>query len=130
MFEEMHGLVYVDGKKVPGAYDMADYYVELPTTFFWKRGFRVTFENGLILSTGWGTGMYCEMRSKRGTSLRSSPDAEIAAWWHDDAQFVKLTEHDDVLGWVKPDEWWRFFTEMQTWTKDKTTAGALWKGQH
>mgnify|MGYP003346433659 CR=1 FL=1 len=63
-------------------------------------GFHMTFANGYSVSVQFGSGNYCENCDGKETH---SKNAEVAAWDADD-KWIKLDEHDDVLGWQSPDQ--------------------------
>lgn len=69
-----------------------------------ETGFRVTFNNGFVVSVQWGFGNYCENR--RNMEGTTSKDAEVAVL--DPAGgFVPLMDQgyvDDIAGWVSPEE--------------------------
>jgi hypothetical protein len=90
-----------------------------------NRGFRVSFENGWTASVQFGTGNYCERRdfdaafdSELGQEMVESKNAEIAAFpTNGEGDWFKLSDHDDVKGWVKPDEIPDFLSMVQKFEK-------------
>lgn len=95
-----------------------------------QRGFQITFENGVTLSTQFGRGSYCENRSTA-PGVYDDPgfshDAEIAVWDKNGKWITKkilkkcgIPAHcDDVLGRVEPDFWAVIVNASQNW-KDKS----------
>jgi len=91
-----------------------------------KKGFKITFSNGLTLSVQFGRGNYCGDYGKTGpptdmidglgrlvdvlvpdTELQSCQDAEIAIIGHDGTwrtkDIIEELEDDDVIGYITPD---------------------------
>ena len=60
----------------------------------YNNGFHITFENGYTVSVQF---------SKTNYSDGGETTAEVAAWGPD-RKWVKLSEHDDVIGWCTPNE--------------------------
>lgn len=80
-----------------------------------RKGFNMTFENGLTISVQWGAGNYCDnhLPADRDFSCRkdaSSNTAEIAVFYKGDFlnidQFVPEHCNSDgtVAGWLSPEE--------------------------
>ena len=74
-----------------------------------NKGFGITFQNGFGVSVQWGTGNYCEKKNlgadideEMKTKRWESRTAEIAVF--NDKGIVPVGEHDDVIGWLTPDE--------------------------
>lgn len=70
-----------------------------------ETGFRVTFNNGFVVSVQWGFGNYCENR--RNMEGTTSKDAEVAVLHRGTGNFVPLMDQgyvDDIAGWVSPEE--------------------------
>ena len=76
-------------------------------------GFAMTFENGYTISVQWGPGNYCATRNNE-EFIKQNPftgehrtyeshTAEIAAWGPD-GEWLHLSEHDDVIGWLTADK--------------------------
>ena len=76
-------------------------------------GFAMTFENGYTISVQWGPGNYCATRNNE-EFIKQNPftgehrtyeshTAEIAAWGPD-GEWLHLSEHDDVAGWLTADK--------------------------
>ena len=66
-----------------------------------RPGFFVTFANGYTISVQFGRGNYCNNRD--GTLGNSSPNAEIAVI-RPNGEFIPISPHDRVQGYVSPDE--------------------------
>ena len=76
-----------------------------------NKGFGMTFDNGLTISVQWGTENYCEHRNLDIKSTAENPKehnrwesrtAEIAVF--NDKGIVPVGEHDEVIGWLTPNE--------------------------
>ena len=77
-----------------------------------NKGFGITFQNGFTISVQWGTENYCEHRNldidfedlpnPKEENRWESRTAEIAVF--NDKGIVPVGEHDDVIGWLTPDE--------------------------
>ena len=77
-----------------------------------NKGFGITFQNGFTISVQWGTENYCEhinldidfedLPNPKEENRWESRNAEIAVF--DDKGIVPVGEHDDVIGWLTPDE--------------------------
>lgn len=78
-----------------------------------RKGFNMTFENGLTISVQWGAGNYCENHDKGDFTCRTdahSDNAEIAVLYN--GKFLNIEPfvpnhcyHDDVVcGWLSPEE--------------------------
>ena len=87
-------------------------------------GFAMTFENGYTISVQWGPGNYCASKNQDGVrySIRDNPftsehktyeshTAEVAAW-KPDGTWLRLGEHDDVVGWQNADEVAQYITVL------------------
>jgi len=74
-----------------------------------NKGFQLSFANGYTISVQYGPGNYCNRRSMdwnspmRGDSWEAE-SAEIAAWQTESETWVKLSEYDDVIGYLSADE--------------------------
>ena len=73
-----------------------------------ETGFVMTFSNGYTISVQWGPMHYCTNRNLNGRipmgfQPYESRTAEIAAIRPDNS-YLRLGEHDDVVGWVSADE--------------------------
>ena len=66
-----------------------------------SKGFQMTFENGYTISVQFGPGNYCDNHSLEWDAPQktniSSNTAEIAVF-DPDNNFVRIDEHDDVIG--------------------------------
>ena len=80
------------------------------------KGFTIQFDNGIVLSTQFGSMNYCENRSMNISSefpkFKESNNAEIAVWnekgdWVTKQMMKELGKetNDDVEGWVKLSGW-------------------------
>ena len=84
------------------------------------KGFQVTFDNGITLSTQFGAGNYCENHSydpqelKRPAKDITCSNAEIAIWQDFDKTWLTRQAYkdlfnedieDDVKGWIDTSEW-------------------------
>ena len=72
-------------------------------------GFHVTFANGYLVSVQWNSGNYCSdrilgMSEADRDKPRECALVEVAAWNTLTADWVKLSDHDDVAGWQTPDQ--------------------------
>lgn len=94
-----------------------------------RKGFRMTFENGLTASVQWGAGNYCDNHFPDDMDFSCSKDArsdtaevavldskgnfmEIGQFLHEDAY------HDDtVCGWLSPDEVLCFLNKVKEFNK-------------
>jgi len=65
-----------------------------------NKGFQITFANGYIVSVQFGYGNYCDNRYSKDAA--ASANAEVAAFKSLGGDWVKLGEHDDVIGWQTP----------------------------
>lgn len=80
-----------------------------------NRGFHITFDNGITLSTQIGAGNYCdnyhsEFDFKNPRNSWKSDECEIAIM-DKDGNFItkQLSNKDDVMGWVKFEKWLKVF---------------------
>ena len=90
-----------------------------------NKGFQVTFENGLTLSTQFGWANYCENRvSLPASSPRPAEceNAEVAVIgedgvWYTRAIFGALGEEicGDVVGWIGADRWADLVDIVRCW---------------
>jgi hypothetical protein len=110
------------------------------------KGFKITFPNGITLSTQIGYGNYCENRNYNRCDFTDSQkemqsdDCEIAIWdieknWVTREVYQHLFKrelHDDVVGWVKLSEWLHLVVFLATtareelmkqWEKEKEYNG-------
>ena len=75
-----------------------------------NKGFGITFQNGFTISVQWGTFNYCEKKNletdigeEMKTNRWESKNAEIAIF-NKDNEMVSIGNHDEVIGWLSPDE--------------------------
>ena len=66
------------------------------------KGFQITFANGYTVSVQFGHGNYCDNRY--GKDGAGSANAEVAAFKTYGGEWVKLSDHDDVIGYQTPDQ--------------------------
>lgn len=78
-----------------------------------RKGFNMTFENGLTISVQWGAGNYCDNHDNGDFTCRTdarSDTAEIAVLYNgeflDIDQFLPEGAYSDgtVCGWLSPEE--------------------------
>jgi len=84
-------------------------------------GFHITLSNGWLLSVQWGPYNYCQRGSnykRYGDDTNTSADAEIAIWNIERTEMIMLSEHDQVLGHVTPDQLVRILSLMDSWYSD------------
>jgi hypothetical protein len=67
-----------------------------------SKGFQITFANGYTVSVQFGYGNYCENRY--GKNGAESANAEVAAFKSHGGEWVRLGEHDNVIGHQTPDQ--------------------------
>ena len=67
-----------------------------------NKGFQITFANGYTVSVQFGYGNHCDNRYSKDAA--ASANAEVAAFNSHGGDWVKLGEHDDVIGWQTPDQ--------------------------
>lgn len=77
-------------------------------------GFQLTFKNGYSLSVKWSPFHYCDNNDYRATHHESNT-CEIACFNRRNDKFVPLAEHDDVVGWVTPDDLAKYISEVSNW---------------
>jgi len=106
----------------------------------YENGFVITFENGLVLSTRFGSMNYCENKSATFGERPHRPeplvsdDAEVAVWLAtpraghgDDRQWVTEWQQDifqdsmedDVRGWVRIEDWLQLLDWCREWKMEK-----------
>ena len=108
------------------------------------RGFHLTFENGVTLSTQFGVGNYCEhhpdprydppstmdFREPRDKDTWESEDVEIAIWTEEEwithemfealfpeEQYENSDMKEQVKGWVEMEDW----LKILDWCREYTT---------
>ena len=75
-----------------------------------NKGFCLSFENGYTISVQFGPGNYSSHNNNRDflepsqVDKWSSKSAEIAVWHTESNDWVKLSEYDDVIGYLSADE--------------------------
>ena len=78
------------------------------TTNKHQRGFHFNFENGYTVSIQFGSGNYCDVRdyspNADDTKLPAAGCVEVGIFKTEGGEWVKLTNHDDVAGWVPVDD--------------------------
>jgi hypothetical protein len=83
-----------------------------------NRGFHITFDNGVTLSTQIGAGTYSDNHDEpfdfeKPRKSWDADEVEVAIWkgknnWIT-KEYTKNQEGDSVIGWVKFDEWLKIF---------------------
>lgn len=78
-----------------------------------RKGFHMTFENGLVASVQWGAGNYCDNHDSMDFTCRNDMDsdtAEVAVIYKGkiiNANIFASEEYsnscDDVIGWLTPE---------------------------
>ena len=94
-----------------------------------RKGFHMTFENGLTVSVQWGGGNYCENRDNMDFSCTKdmeSKNAEIAVWsnkcWLNANNFLSDEDADwcdDVVGWLTPEQVVDLLVRVKNYPADK-----------
>lgn len=95
-----------------------------------NKGFQITFPNGITLSTQFGWGNYCEHNYDPMPNFKKprpdafSDTAEIAIIGPDDEWLTRDFKDggDDVLGWVKIDDWLKAFDWCRNWKRGQKKA--------
>ncbi len=107
----------------------------------YENGFTITFENGLVLSTRFGSMNYCENKSATFDAIETSTapeplvsdDAKVAVWLAhtretaDNRQWVTEWQQDvfhgstdqDVRGWVRVENWLQLLDWCREWKMEK-----------
>lgn len=104
--------VWIDGKQVIHALRPRKIDLSVPVEHFGEfheRGFQLPLENGLMVSTVWGTGTYSTNYCFDAFTEQATT-AEMAAWWTerpgDDGDMMVWLDEDNVLDYVPADKWW------------------------
>ena len=96
-----------------------------------RKGFQMTFENGLTASVQWGAGNYCDNHFPADRDFTFSKDAqsntaEIAVWdkndnWLDPQDFFPYEINSDgmVAGWLTPDQVVEFLAAVRDYPCNK-----------
>lgn len=94
-----------------------------------RKGFHMTFENGLTASIQWGAGNYCDNRFDYDFTFSKdaeSDTAEIAVWdangdWVDPQDFFNYDISSDgmVAGWLTPAQVVDFLSAVKDYPNDK-----------
>ena len=66
-------------------------------------GFKMTFKNGWTISVQWAEFNYAERPTGGRRKPEQSKTAECAVW-DSDGEWYRLTDTDDVQGWMHPGE--------------------------
>jgi hypothetical protein len=104
-----HSAEWVDG------HYMTNFYEE---GLWQRRGFYVLMENGLVLSTQWGSGCYCDNHLTGVLGERefteTSGTAELGCWWAntEDGKLVTWPDDDSVKGYVSSSDWWAILADL------------------
>ena len=79
-----------------------------------RKGFHMTFENGITASVQWGNGNYCDNHFPENFDYSWDKDAqsntaEVAVWnannqWVTKEVCEQCPEYDDVAGYLSPEE--------------------------
>lgn len=91
-----------------------------------RKGFHITFENGLTASVQWGAGNYCDNHSPRDMDFTFSKDAEsntaeVAVMkggrFLDIVQFLPedCSSDETVAGWLTPEQVVDFLVNVKNW---------------
>jgi hypothetical protein len=94
-----------------------------------RKGFQITFENGLTVSVQWGAGNYCDnyhdMDFLRTTDKESS-NAEVAVWsnncWLYASDVMRGTFEggwDTVMGYLTPEEVVELLAKAKNYTAEE-----------
>lgn len=92
-----------------------------------RKGFHITFENGLSASVQWGAGNYCDNHFPKDWDFSCSKDAEsdtaeVAVFYNDefiDANQFVTDEHiggDTVVGYLTPEQVVNFLMNVKNAT--------------
>ena len=96
-----------------------------------RKGFHITFENGLTVSVQWGAGNYCDNRESWDFSHMKdmeSSTAEVAVWSNGNGRWLNannfLSEEDadwcdDVVGWLTPAQVVDLLVRVKDYPADK-----------
>ena len=94
-----------------------------------RKGFHMTFENGLTVSVQWGGRNYCENHDNMDfshTKDMESRNAEVAVWsnerWLNANNFLSEEEADwcdDVVGWLTPEQVVDLLMRVKNYPADK-----------
>lgn len=94
-----------------------------------RKGFHITFENGLTVSVQWGGGNYCENHDNIDFSRikdMESKNAEVAVWsnecWLNANNFLSDEDADwcdDVVGWLTPEQVVDLLVRVKNYPADK-----------
>lgn len=94
-----------------------------------RKGFHMTFENGLTVSVQWGLGNYCDNRNIMDFSFTKdmeSSDAEVGVFHGERILNVNnfLSEkdacwHDDVAGYLTPEQVVDLLVRVKEYPADK-----------
>ena len=96
-----------------------------------RKGFRMTFENGLTVSVQWGAGNYCDNHVPDDMDFSCSKDAQSdtaeVAVMHN-CKFLNANNFlpeedadwmDDVVGWLKPEQVVDLLKNVKDYPADK-----------
>lgn len=94
-----------------------------------RKGFQITFENGLTVSVQWGAGNYCDNRYNPNfsrTKDAACENAEVAVWcnerWLNANSFLSEEDADwcdDVVGWLTPEQVVDLLYRVRNYPADK-----------
>lgn len=91
-----------------------------------RKGFHMSFENGLTASVQWGSGNYCDNHyifSGYGKEDAQSNTAEVAVWRTGSHDFMnpnifvpeELQTWDEVIGYMTPEQVVNFLAAVKNW---------------
>jgi hypothetical protein len=96
-----------------------------------RKGFNMTFENGLTVSVQWGVGNYCDNQFPPDMDFSYKEDAksttaEVAVWnfdgvWANAADFLETSKvkfdpmGGDPVGWLSADEVAKLIANVAKW---------------
>lgn len=84
-----------------------------------KNGLHIAFDNGYTLSIQVDKGSYCNARD---THTNTSPNAEVAVWESITGDWVRLTDADDIRGYVPINE---IITKLPLLNKPEITRAEI-----
>lgn len=98
---------------------------------FQVRAFHVLMENGLTLSTVWGSASYSDNYKVIGDFVEASYTAELAAWWKA-GDLLEWPDGETVLAWFHAENWWQLVDTLAKLTtgsdlhNDADIASMIW----
>ena len=64
-------------------------------------GFHMTFANGWTISVQWGEHSYAQRADRPPPDVSNTAECAV---WNSDREWYRLTDNDDVQGWMSPGE--------------------------